>query len=299
MSSLMAREVPTSEPTLELYFRDIANSSGVSSLNEAELSHRIKKGDKKALDLLVKANLRFVVSVAKKYQNQGLPLIDLISEGNIGLIRAAEKFDYKKNFKFISYAVWWIRQAILQALAEQSRVVRVPINRISEISIIRKKREELEQKYKQNQSFSFLMEELKKDGFKNAETMHQIDTRPIALDTPVLEGEQATYMDALLDDSAPSPDVFVEKHFLEHESAKYLDMLPAREREILERYFGFKDDHAQTLEEIGKHLKLTRERVRQLKERGLRRLRNRAGSGFESKKRSRCIANATKLNEKI
>jgi RNA polymerase primary sigma factor len=272
MNALKQKQPFGEDGTVALYFRDIEKSHALSSEKEAELSQRIRKGDKKAVNTLVRANLRFVIRVARQYQNQGLPLADLINEGNIGLIKAAHRFDGKKNFRFISYAVWWIRQTILQALANQSRVVRVPLNRVSQIYKIRKEREKLEQKHMRTPGY----EELNLEGIisdpQDLYNLQHLERNPLALDAPVNIKDNSTHMERMADNNSKAPDHFIENYSLQRKAKNILNKLNEREREIFERYFGFNGHHTHTLEEIGRHMNLTRERVRQLKDRATNRI---------------------------
>ncbi|NLE00094.1 MAG: sigma-70 family RNA polymerase sigma factor, partial [Fibrobacter sp.] len=221
----------------------------------------------------VKANLRFVVSVCRNYQNQGLPLSDLINEGNLGLIRAAKRFDEKKNFKFISYAVWWIRQAILQALAEQSRIIKLPLNRVGTIHKIGKTQSKLEQKLCRSPNVDEIAEELQIAADEVSETI-KIGNTYMSLDAPLQQGEDARLIDMLQDENQVSPDDGIMDISLQAEIDKTLDTLTEREKEVLKLYFGIGEDTAHTLEEIGQRFNLTRERVRQIKEKALRRLKH-------------------------
>lgn len=262
------------DATVSLYFRDIEKSHGLSSEKEAELSRRIRNGDKKAINTLVRANLRFVIRVARQYQNQGVPLADLINEGNIGLIKAAHKFDGKKNFRFISYAVWWIRQTILQALADQSRIVKVPLNRVSQLYKIRKNREKFEQKNMRSPDHGELnLEGILYDS-QDLYRLQQLETYPLALDAPVNIKDNSTHMERMVDKDSKPPDHFIENYSLQKKAKSLLNKLDRREREIFERYFGFNGHHTHTLEEIGRHMNLTRERVRQLKDRATIRIKS-------------------------
>ena len=240
---------------------------------------RIRKGEKKALEKLVKANLRFVVSVARNYQNQGLPLNDLINEGNLGLIKAARKFDEKKNFKFISYAVWWIRQAILKSLAEQSRIINVPLHRVGTISDIGKAQNKLEQELERVPTAEEIAREM---GVEEREVndILRIGNRHVSLDKPLQNDEDFRLIDSLHNHDQELPDSGAIKVSLSGEIEKLLDTLSAAEKEVIKLYFGIGQDTAHTLEEIGKRVHLTRERVRQIKQKGLRRLRN----SYRSKK---------------
>jgi RNA polymerase primary sigma factor len=243
---------------------------------EIELAKKIKGGGggaQTALEKLTKANLRFVVSVAKQYQNQGLSLGDLINEGNLGLIKAAKRFDETRGFKFISYAVWWIRQSILQALAEQSRIVRLPLNRVGALNKIGKKFSELEQSYEREPSASELAQELDMTLFEVADTL-KISGRHISVDAPFAQGEDNRLLDVIQDDRQPNPDNTLMTESLKVEVRRALATLSEREAEVIRLYFGLDREHSLTLEEIGEKFNLTRERVRQIKEKAIRRLRH-------------------------
>ncbi len=237
------------------------------------MRRRIKKGDQRALEKLTKANLRFVVSVAKQYQNQGLSLGDLINEGNLGLIKAAKRFDETRGFKFISYAVWWIRQSILQALAEQSRIVRLPLNRVGALNKIGKAFSSLEQEFEREPSASELAEELDMSLFEVSDTL-KISGRHLSMDAPFAQGEDNRLLDVIQDERQPAPDNELMKESLSREVERALSTLSDREAEVIRLYFGLGREHSLTLEEIGEKFKLTRERVRQIKEKAIRRLRH-------------------------
>jgi RNA polymerase primary sigma factor len=238
-----------------------------------ELAKRIKEGDQIALEKLTKANLRFVVSVAKQYQNQGLSLGDLINEGNLGLIKAAQRFDETRGFKFISYAVWWIRQSILQALAEQSRIVRLPLNRVGSLNKISKTFSELEQKYEREPSPEELAEVLEVTTAEVVDTM-KISGRHVSMDAPFVQGEENSLLDVLENDGEDTPDQGLMTDSLRREVQRALSTLTQRESDVITLYFGLNGEHAMTLEEIGEKFNLTRERVRQIKEKAIRRLRH-------------------------
>lgn len=240
---------------------------------EVELAKRIKAGDQIALEKMTKANLRFVVSVAKQYQNQGLTLGDLINEGNLGLIKAAQRFDETRGFKFISYAVWWIRQSILQALAEQSRIVRLPLNRVGSLNKISRTFSELEQKYEREPSPDELADVLEVTTAEVLDTM-KISGRHISMDAPFVQGEENSLLDVLENDSEVKPDSELMNDSLRREVQRALSTLTQREADVISRYFGLNGEHAMTLEEIGEKFNLTRERVRQIKEKAIRRLRH-------------------------
>ncbi|MEE9225157.1 MAG: sigma-70 family RNA polymerase sigma factor [Bacteroidota bacterium] len=259
--------------SLDKYLQEIGKVDLLTSEEEVELARRIKKGDQLSLEKLTKANLRFVVSVAKQYQNQGLSLGDLINEGNLGLIKAAKRFDETRGFKFISYAVWWIRQSILQALAEQSRIVRLPLNRVGALNKIGKKFSELEQEFEREPSASELAEELDMSLFEVADTL-KISGRHLSMDAPFAQGEDNRLLDVIQDERQPAPDNELMKESLCKEVERALGTLTGREAEVIRLYFGLGREHSLTLEEIGERFKLTRERVRQIKEKAIRRLRH-------------------------
>ena len=261
------------ESSLVLYFKAIGKNKPLSLAEEADLAVRIRKGERKALDTLVKANLRFVVSVSRNYQNQGLPLGDLINEGNLGLLRAAKKFDEKKNFKFISYGVWWIRQAILQALAEQSRIIRLPVNRVGTIHHIAKTQMKLEQKYQRLPNVEEIASELGINQTEVRETLN-IGKKHQSLDAPLQQGEDSRLIDVLHDEHQEQTDNGIMEISFRQQVEKTLDTLPEREKEIIKLYFGIGEEMAHTLEEIGQRFNITRERVRQIKEKALKRLKH-------------------------
>ncbi len=263
----------TDDGSLALYLKEIGRYKSLSLEEEAKLAVRIRQNDRKALEKLVKSNLRFVVSVCRNYQNQGLPLSDLINEGNLGLIRAAKRFDEKKNFKFISYAVWWIRQAILQALAEQSRIVKLPLNRVGTIHKIGKVQSKLEQKFNRLPNVEEIAEELQVDTEEIRETV-KIGNSHMSLDAPLQQGDDSRLIDMLQDEFQEKPDDGVLEISLRREVDDVLETLSEREREVVRLYFGIKEDTAYTLEEIGQRFNLTRERVRQIKEKALKRLKH-------------------------
>ncbi len=262
--------------SLDKYLQEIGKVDLLTPDEEIELAKKIKAsgpGSQLALEKLTKANLRFVVSVAKQYQNQGLSLGDLINEGNLGLIKAAKRFDETRGFKFISYAVWWIRQSILQALAEQSRIVRLPLNRVGALNKIGKKFSELEQSYEREPSASELAEELDMTLFEVADTL-KISGRHISVDAPFAQGEDNRLLDVIQDDRQPHPDNTLMTESLRVEVRRALATLSEREAEVIRLYFGLDREHSLTLEEIGEKFNLTRERVRQIKEKAIRRLRH-------------------------
>jgi RNA polymerase primary sigma factor len=249
----------------------------LTSEEEAALASRIRNGDRKALEKMVKANLRFVVSVSRNYQNQGLPLSDLINEGNLGLIRAAKRFDEKKNFRFISYAVWWIRQAILQSLAEQSRIIRLPLNRVGTIHHVARMQNKLEQKYRRVPTAQEIARELSLEENEVHETL-KIGNTHLSLDAPLQKGTDSRLIDVLHDDNQDGTDDGAMDISLREEILRTLDTLTKREKEVVKLYFGIGKETTHTLEEIGLHFNITRERVRQIKEKSLRRLRHHSRS---------------------
>jgi len=261
--------------SLDKYLQEIGREELITIENEVELAQRIRKGDHAALDKLVRANLRFVVSVAKQYQNQGLSLPDLIDEGNLGLIKAAEKFDETRGFKFISYAVWWIRQSILQALAEQSRIVRLPLNQVGSLNKINKAFSKFEQENERLPSPEELAEALDIPIDKISDTI-KVSGRQVSVDAPFVEGEDNSLLDVLMNDDSPVADQKLINESLYQEIERALEtLLIDREKDIVRMFFGI-GCQEMTLEEIGDKFGLTRERVRQIKEKALRRLRNNA-----------------------
>lgn len=258
--------------SLDRYLQEIGKYDLLTPEEEIELAIRIKKNDPEALDRLVKSNLRFVVSVAKQYQNQGLSLGDLINEGNIGLIKAAKRFDETRGFKFISYAVWWIRQSILQALAEQSRIVRLPLNRVGALNKIGKAFSELEQEYEREPSAEELAQQLDMDIDEISETI-KISGKPVSIDAPFAQGDDSRYIDVLANEEQQPPDHTLMAESLTIEIERALSTLSEREAEVIRLYYGINREHSLTLEEIGEKFNLTRERVRQIKEKAIRRLR--------------------------
>jgi len=259
--------------SLDKYLQEIGKVDLLTPDEEVELAKRIKEGDQLALEKLTKANLRFVVSVAKQYQNQGLSLGDLINEGNLGLIKAAQRFDETRGFKFISYAVWWIRQSILQALAEQSRIVRLPLNRVGSLNKISKTFSELEQKFEREPSPDELAEVLDVTTSEVVDTM-KISGRHVSMDAPFIQGEENSLLDVLENDSEQKPDSELMNDSLRREVQRALSTLTQREADVITLYFGLNGEHSMTLEEIGEKFNLTRERVRQIKEKAIRRLRH-------------------------
>ena len=258
--------------SLDKYLQEIGKEDLITVEEEVELAQRIRKGDQRALEKLTRANLRFVVSVAKQYQNQGLSLPDLINEGNLGLIKAAEKFDETRGFKFISYAVWWIRQSILQALAEQSRIVRLPLNQVGSLNKINKAFSRFEQEHERRPSPEELAETLDLPAEKVADTL-RVSGRHISVDAPFVEGEDNSLLDVLVNDDSPVADKTLINESLSTEVERALDTLTERERDIIRLFFGI-NCQEMTLEEIGEKFGLTRERVRQIKEKAIRRLRH-------------------------
>ena len=258
--------------SLDKYLQEIGKEDLITVEEEVELAQRIRKGDQKALEKLTRANLRFVVSVAKQYQNQGLSLPDLINEGNLGLIKAAEKFDETRGFKFISYAVWWIRQSILQALAEQSRIVRLPLNQGGSLNKINKAFSRFEQENERRPSPEELADSLDLPAEKVADTL-RVSGRHISVDAPFVEGEDNSLLDVLVNDDSPIADRTLINESLSTEVERALSTLTERERDIIKLFFGI-NTQEMTLEEIGEKFGLTRERVRQIKEKAIRRLRH-------------------------
>ncbi len=260
--------------SLDKYLQEIGRVELITAEEEVRLAQLIKKGDPKALERLTKANLRFVVSVAKQYQNQGLTLGDLINEGNLGLIKAAQRFDETRGFKFISYAVWWIRQSILQALAEQSRIVRLPLNKIGSINKINKTFSKLEQEYEREPSPEEIAESMSVSVDDIKEAM-RTSGRHVSMDAPLQQGEDSTLIDVLGDDDQPHPDASLITESLRREVERALSTLTLREADVIRLYFGLAaGEQPMTLEEIGERFDLTRERVRQIKEQAIRRLKH-------------------------
>lgn len=261
---------------LDKYLADIAKEPMISPDEEVELAQKIKMGDQIALDRLVRANLRFVVSVAKQYQNQGLSLADLINEGNVGLIKAAQRFDETKGFKFISYAVWWIRQAILQAVAEQSRMVRLPLNQVGFLSRVKKTASYLEQLYQRKPTIKEIADELAMPEDK-IETIMKISSKEVSMDAPVSTDDDLTFIDTLVPEDNYEADREIVSETESEEIRRSLSVLNDRERQVLTLYFGLDSkNHSYTLEEIGYMMDMTRERVRQVKDKALKKLRNRS-----------------------
>lgn len=256
--------------SLDKYLQEIGHEELISAEEEVELARRIKTGDRKALEKLTKANLRFVVSVAKQYQNQGLSLPDLINEGNIGLLKAAEKFDETRGFKFISYAVWWIRQSILQAIAEQGRVVRLPLNQVGSVNRINKMLSKFEQENERRPSVDEIADKTDLPHEK-IEDVLKVNTRQVSVDAPMADGDGTSMIDFMQSDSDPSTDEELLKESLRAEIASALSVLNDRERNVIEAFYGINQPEC-TMEEIGKKYGLTRERVRQIREKAIRRL---------------------------
>ena len=259
--------------SLDKYLHEISKVELLTPDVEVELAKRIKKGDREALETMIKGNLRFVVSVAKQYQNQGLSLSDLINEGNLGLIKAAERFDETRGFKFISYAVWWIRQSILQALAEQARIVRLPLNKIGSINKINKTFSQLEQEYQREPTREELAE-LLDTRIEIVESSLGVSNVHLSMDAPLTDDESNSLYDILLNNDSPSPDNELITNSLRKEIERSLSTLAEREADILRYYFGLNGKPAYTLEEIGEEFGLTRERVRQIKEKAIKKLKN-------------------------
>lgn len=257
--------------SLEKYLQEIGHQDLLTADEEVELAQQIKKGDRKVLERLTKANLRFVVSVAKQYQNKGLSLPDLINEGNLGLIKAAEKYDETRGFKFISYAVWWIRQSILQAIAEQSRIVRLPLNQVGSVNRIARELNKFEQENERKPSVEEMADRIDLPEEKIAEAM-KINTHHVSMDAPFADGEDNSLLDFLPNTDSPSTDNVLDQESLRTEIGRVLDVLNDREQKVIKAFFGI-GMQEMTLEEIGDKYNLTRERVRQIKEKAIRRLR--------------------------
>lgn len=258
--------------SLDKYLNEISKVEMISPGEEVELAKRIKENDQAALEKLVTANLRFVVSVAKQYQNQGLTLGDLINEGNLGLIKAAQRFDETRGFKFISYAVWWIRQSILQALADQSRLVRLPLNKVGSLSKIGNAAAELEQKYEREATTAEIAEKLELPG-QEVETTLSSSSRHLSIDAPINEDEDANLLTLLPNHQEPNPDVDLLHESLQKEISRVISLLADKEREIVKLFFGLESNAPHSYEDISEKVNLTRERVRQIKEKALRKLR--------------------------
>ena len=263
--------------SLDKYLQEIGREELITAEMEVELAQKIKQGDQIALEKLTKANLRFVVSVAKQYQNQGLTLPDLINEGNLGLIKAAQRFDETRGFKFISYAVWWIRQSILQALAEQSRIVRLPLNQVGSLNKINKAFSRLEQEFERPPSNDELATALDLSEEKVKDTM-KISGRHVSVDAPFADGEDNSLLDVMVNNDSPKADLELMRESLQREIERSLSTLNDREKDVVMLFFGIGKKHGLTLEEIGSKFDLTRERVRQIKEKAIRRLRHNSRS---------------------
>jgi RNA polymerase primary sigma factor len=263
--------------SLDKYLQEIGREELITAEDEVQLAQRIRAGDDKALEKLCKANLRFVVSVAKQYQNQGLTLPDLINEGNLGLIKAASRFDETRGFKFISYAVWWIRQSILQALAEQSRIVRLPLNQVGSLSRIAKESSRLEQKFERPPSIDEIATSLELSPDKVADAL-RISSKHVSVDAPLVQGEDASLLDVFISNDSPDTDDHLMSESLSQEINRALDTLTKKERDIILLFYGIGVSHNLTLDEIASKFNLTRERVRQIKEKGIRRLKHNSRS---------------------
>jgi len=259
--------------SLDKYLQDIGKEELITADEEVRLAQKVKQGDQIALEKLVKANLRFVVSVAKQYQNQGLSLPDLINEGNLGLIKAAKRFDETRGFKFISYAVWWIRQSILQALAEQSRIIRLPLNQVGSLNKIKKATSKLEQQFERAPSAEEIAEKLEVPDYK-IDAAKKITTRYISMDAPLTQDDETKFLDVFVTDDTPHTDDILMKESLAREIQRSLATLTRKERDVVNLYYGIGMPHGLTLEEIGAKFDLTRERVRQIKEKAIRRLKH-------------------------
>ncbi len=274
---MITRSNNRAQQSLDKYLQEIGKVPLLTAEEEIELAQRIRNNDERALEKLTRANLLFVVSVAKKYQNRGLSFGDLINEGNLGLIRAATRFDETRGFKFISYAVWWIRQAILQALAEHTRIVRLPLNRVSELTKIGKTYSALEQELEREPSADEIAQQLGMDDYDVANTM-KISGRHLSMDSPFRDSEANRLLDVIENDHQPPPDSDLIDESLKVEIEQVLTTLTKREAEILRLYFGLGQEHPMTLEMIGERFNLTRERIRQIKEKAIRRLRHKSRS---------------------
>ncbi len=263
--------------SLDKYLQDIGREDLITADEEVRLAQLIRTGDQRALDKLTKANLRFVVSVAKQYQNQGLSLPDLINEGNLGLIKAAKRFDETRGFKFISYAVWWIRQSILQALAEQSRIVRLPLNQVGSLNRIGKASAKIEQELGRPPTANELAEYLELPVYKVKASL-KMHSRHLSVDAPLMEGETSSMLDVMANEGDPETDEFLMHESLAQEIARSLSTLSEKERDVINLYYGIGQGHSWTLDEIGIKFGLTRERVRQIKEKAIRRLKHNSRS---------------------
>ncbi|MGE0560640.1 MAG: RNA polymerase sigma factor RpoD/SigA [Flavobacteriales bacterium] len=265
--------------SLDKYLQEIGREELITAEDEVELARKIRQGDQRALEKLVKANLRFVVSVSKQYQNQGLTLPDLINEGNLGLIKAAQRFDETRGFKFISYAVWWIRQSILQAIAEQARIVRLPLNQVGSLNRINKAFSKLEQEYEREPSVDELANILEMGEDKVIDSM-RISGRHVSVDAPFRDDEDGNLLDVLANDDTPNSDISLMNESLQKEISRSLSTLTDKEQDVIKMFFGIGIAHPLSLEEIGDKFNLTRERVRQIKEKGIRRLRHSSRSNL-------------------
>lgn len=259
--------------SLDRYLQDISKEELITADEEVQIAQKVKQGDQKALEKLVKANLRFVVSAAKQYQNKGLSLPDLINEGNVGLIKAARRFDVTRGFKFISYAVWWIRQSILQALAEHSRIIRLPLNQVGSLNKIKKATLKLEQEFERTPSFEEIAEKLEIPDYK-IDAANKITTRYISMDAPLSQDDENTFLDVFIPDDNPQTDDMLMRESLVKEIQRSLTTIAKKERDVINLYYGIGIPHGLTLEEIGSKFDLTRERVRQIKEKAIRRLKH-------------------------
>lgn len=269
----ISKSITNRESTsLDKYLQEIGHEELLSVDEEVELAQKIKKGDRRALERLTRANLRFVVSVAKQYQNQGLSLPDLINEGNVGLIKAAEKFDETRGFKFISYAVWWIRQSILQAIAEQSRIVRLPLNQVGSVNKINRELNKFEQEHERRPSVDEIADRIDLPEDKIEEAM-KVNNRHVSMDAPFVDGEDNSLLDVLADNDMPMADKALVQESLRKEIDRAIELLNDREQKVVRAFFGIGSPEM-TLEEIGEKYNLTRERVRQIKEKAIRRLRH-------------------------
>lgn len=261
--------------TLDKFLQDVSKEEMVSPEEEVILAQKILQGDEEALEKLIKANLRFVISVAKQYQNQGLSLQDLINEGNLGLIKAAKRFDHTRGFKFISYAVWWIRQSILQALAEQSRIVRLPLNQVGTLGKFKKESSRLEQIYERAPSIDEIAEQLEMNPSRLSDVI-RISSKAVSMDAPLLSDEDTNLIDIYIDEEAQDPDSSIMRESLGKELQRSLSILNDREREIIHQFFGIGQEFGYTLDEIAVKHSLPRERVRQIRDRAIKRLKNKA-----------------------
>ena len=259
--------------SLDKYLQDIGKEELITADEEVQFAQKVKLGDQLALEKLVKANLRFVVSVAKQYQNQGLSLPDLINEGNLGLIKAAKRFDETRGFKFISYAVWWIRQSIIQALAEQSRIIRLPLNQVGSLNKIKKATSKLEQEFERTPSAEEIAEKLEMPDYK-IDAARKITTRYISMDAPLTQDDETKFLDVFVSDDTPHTDDTLMRESLAREIQRSLATLTKKERDVINLYYGIGIAHGLTLEEIGAKFDLTRESVRQIKEKAIRRLKH-------------------------